>query len=72
MERIGRSMYYIYYYLIYLSPHDSPFSTVYAYLTLEKNKCPQGILPSGRPLHTKVGDGGWMGKLVPGLGRVSG
>ncbi len=37
-----------------------------------KNKCPKGILPSGRPLHTNAGDGGWMGKLAPGLGRVSG
>ena len=38
----------------------------------EKNKCLKGILPSGRPLHAKVGDGGWMGKLAPGLGRVGG
>jgi hypothetical protein len=38
----------------------------------EKIKCPKGILPSGRPLHAKVGDGGWMGKLAPGLGRVDG
>jgi hypothetical protein len=38
----------------------------------EKRKCPKGILPSGRPLHAKVGDGGWMGKLAPGLGRVGG
>jgi hypothetical protein len=38
----------------------------------EKNTCPKGILPSDRPLHTKQGDGGWMGKLTPGLGRVSG
>ncbi len=32
----------------------------------------KGILPSGRPLHTNAGDGGWMGKLAPGLGRVNG
>ena len=38
----------------------------------EKNKCPTGILPSGRPLHTNTGDGGWNGKLAPGLGRVVG
>jgi hypothetical protein len=38
----------------------------------EKIKCPKGILPSGSPLHSKVGDGGWMGKLSPGLGRVGG
>ncbi len=38
----------------------------------EKNKCPKGILHSGRPLHTNAGDGVWMGKLAPGLGRVSG
>jgi hypothetical protein len=38
----------------------------------EKRKCPEGILPSGRPLHAKVGDGGWMGELAPGLGRVGG
>ena len=38
----------------------------------EKLKCPKGILPSGRPLHAKVGDGGWMEKLAPGLGWVSG
>jgi hypothetical protein len=33
----------------------------------EKIKRPKGILPSGRSLHDKVGDGGWMGKLAPGL-----
>ncbi len=38
----------------------------------ENIKCPKGILSSGRPLHVKVGDGGWMEKLAPGLGRVSG
>ncbi len=38
----------------------------------KEKKYPKGILPSGRPLHAKVGDGGWMGKLTPGLGRVSG
>ncbi len=38
----------------------------------EKIKCPEGTLPSGRPLHDKVGDVGWMGKLAPGLGRVGG
>ena len=38
----------------------------------KKIKCPKGILPSGRPLHAKVGEGGWMGKLSPGLGRVIG
>ncbi len=38
----------------------------------EKNKCPKGILPSGRPLDTNTGDGGWNGKLAPGLGRVGG
>jgi hypothetical protein len=39
---------------------------------IEKIKYPKGILPSGRPLHVKVGDGGWMEKLAPGLGRVNG
>jgi hypothetical protein len=42
------------------------------YTVKEKIKCPKGIIPSGRPLHAKVGDGGWMGKLAPGLGRVGG
>jgi hypothetical protein len=32
-----------------------------------KKKCPKGILPSGKPLHTITGDGGWIGKLAPGL-----
>ncbi len=42
---------------------------IYVTSDKEKKKCPKGILPSGRPLHSKVGDGGWMGKLAPGLGR---
>jgi hypothetical protein len=47
--------------------------TIDIYILFEKKKkCPKGILPSGRSLHTKVGDGGWMGKLTPGLGRVVG
>jgi hypothetical protein len=25
----------------------------------EKNKCPKGILSSGRSFHTNAGDGGW-------------
>ena len=44
----------------------------YIYYLKRKKKCPKGILPSGRSLHIIAGDGGWMGKLAPGLGRVSG
>jgi hypothetical protein len=36
-------------------------------ITKEKNKCPKGILPSGRPLRINAGDGGWMGQMTGGL-----